>query len=227
MSFETALRATEILMALCYLQQSAEHMTGFADERRLFALRAALALALLLGVAPPWTLLGLLAVGLVMLNRFQGPYNGGSDKMSLLILCCLCAARWAPTQALAEAAMAYLAFQLTLSYFVSGWVKIINPDWRRGEALRDVFRFSAYPVSESLRGWADRPRALFALSWGVMLFEVAFPLALLHPAALLGALALAAGFHFSNACFFGLNRFFWIWLAAYPSICWFQQRIFG
>ena len=227
MSFETALRATEMLMALCYLQQCVEHMTGFREERLLFALRAGLSAALLLGFGAPWVLLGLLGVGLAMLHRFQGPYNGGSDKMSLLILFCLCVARWAPTLQLAEAALAYLAFQLTLSYFVSGWVKIVNPDWRRGQALRDVFGFSVYPASQSLRGWADRPRAVFALSWAVMAFEVAFPLALLHPAALAVALTLAAGFHFSNACFFGLNRFFWIWLAAYPSLLWFQQRILG
>lgn len=30
-----------------------------------------------------------------------------------------------------------------------------------------------------------------------------------------------------NACLFGLNRFFWIWIMAYPSMFWFQQRIFS
>lgn len=226
MTLDAALRATEILMALCFLQQCAEHMTGFRDERLLFGLRAALCALLLAGIGGPWPLLGLLGVALLILRRFQGPYNGGSDRMGLLILCCLCAARLAPPH-LAEVIFAYLAFQLTLSYFVSGWVKIRNPDWRSGEALVDVFRFSAYPVSQSLRGWADRPRALFAMSWAVMLFEVAFPLALLHPITLIGALTVAAVFHFSNACFFGLNRFFWIWLAAYPSILWLQGRISG
>jgi hypothetical protein len=38
-------------------------------------------------------------------------------------------------------------------------------------------------------------------------------------------LTLAALFHFVNACLFGLNRFFWIWLAAYPSLLWLQQRV--
>jgi len=32
-------------------------------------------------------------------------------------------------------------------------------------------------------------------------------------------------FHLGNACIFGLNRFFWVWLAAYPSILWLQGRI--
>ncbi|MEN8837498.1 MAG: HTTM domain-containing protein, partial [Celeribacter marinus] len=70
-------------------------------------------------------------------------------------------------------------------------------------------------------------RALWAMSWAVMGFELAFPLTLLHPIALMAGLLVAASFHFSNALFFGLNRFFWIWICAYPSILWFQGRVFG
>ncbi|MBT6427374.1 MAG: HTTM domain-containing protein, partial [Rhodospirillaceae bacterium] len=151
---------------------------------------------------------------------------GGSDRMSHLILCCLCLVYFMPTVQWREYVFGYLALQLTLSYFISGWVKIVNPDWRSGRALQDVFQFSAYPVSESLRSWADRPRLLWAMSWAVMLFELIFPLTLLTQATLIMGLAVAATFHFANACLFGLNRFFWIWLAAYPSILWLQHRIF-
>lgn len=227
MSFEAALRLTEVMMALCFIQQSAEHMTGFADERRLFAARGALSLMLLTGVATPVVLLRLSGLSLLTLHRFQGPYNGGSDRMSLLVLACVTAAHLAPSRHLAETFYAYLAFQLTLSYFISGWVKVKNPEWQQGRALRDVFLYSAYPVSESLRGWADHRRLLFLAGWAVMLFELVFPLALLNPVTLWAALVVAGVFHFSNACFFGLNRFFWIWLSAYPSILWFQPRIFG
>jgi len=90
-----------------------------------------------------------------------------------------------------------------------------------------VFQFSAYPVAEDLRALAGRPRLLLAASWAVMLFELLFPLALLHPAALVAALAGAALFHLANALLFGLNRFFWVWLAAYPALLWFQHRVFG
>jgi hypothetical protein len=114
-----------------------------------------------------------------------------------------------------------------LSYFIAGWVKIVNPQWRDGRALQDVFRFSAYPVSEDLRNWADRPRLLCLMSWAVMLFELLFPVTLLTQTSLIIGLAIAAMFHFANACLFGFNRFFWIWLAAYPSLLWLQQRIFA
>lgn len=213
-------------MALAVIQQSLEHR--FTEPRGgwLFLARIGLCLLLLTGLAPGAVLPALLVTSLMLLHRYQGPYNGGSDKMTLLILTCLTLARLAPER-WAELAFAYLAAQLLLSYFISGWIKIINPAWRSGEALTDVFRFSAYPVSESLRGWADYPRVLQAAGWAVMLLELVFPLSLFHPLALVAALTCTAAFHFSNACFFGLNRFFWIWLSAYPSILWLQGRLIG
>lgn len=227
MSLDEAVRLTEILVGLAFAQQSIEHCRSFADERLIFITRLLLALLLVIGFHTAWVLALLLLLGLVTLHRFQGPYNGGSDRMSLLILCCLCLVHLAPTQRWQEIAFGYLALQLVLSYFISGWVKIVNPDWRSGRALCDVFQFSAYPVSESLRQWAKSPRLLFALSWYVMLFELLFPLALFSKTSLIIALLVTASFHFSNACLFGLNRFFWIWIAAYPSILWFQFRIFA
>ncbi|WGW04446.1 HTTM domain-containing protein [Tropicibacter oceani] len=227
MGFDTALRLTEILLALAMIQQSLEHLVSYPDERRLHGPRLGLCLLLLAGFHSDWVIWALMGLALLILHRFQGPYNGGSDKMTVLILTCLALVHLAPSPRLAELAFAYLGVQLVLSYFISGWIKVINPAWRSGEALADVFRFSAYPVSEGLRGWADRPRALFLAGWAVMGLELAFPLALLHPLALAGALVLTASFHFSNACFFGLNRFFWIWLAAYPSILWLQGRLVG
>ncbi|MFW8634252.1 HTTM domain-containing protein [Cribrihabitans pelagius] len=225
MSFETALRATEMLLAFAFLQQSAEHLTARGDEQRLHIARLILSGLLLSGIATPYVLLALCGLGLALLRRFQGPYNGGSDKMSLLILTCLTLAHLLPSRPWQELAFAYLAAQLVLSYFISGQVKIMNPEWRAGRALGDVFAFSAYPVSEGLRGYAARPGLLFMMSWAVMLFELLFPLALFHREALMLALFTAALFHLANACLFGLNRFFWIWLAAYPSILWLQERL--
>lgn len=227
MNFDLAIRLTEILAGFALAQQSIEHLTTFANERRLFLPRLLLAILLILGIQTVWVTSLLLLLGLAILHRFQGPYNGGADRMSLLILFCLWLTLIAPTRYWQEVAFGYLALQLVLSYFISGWVKVVNPDWRSGQALSDVFQFSAYPVSESLRQWAKSPRLLFAMSWGVMLFELLFPFTLLSATSLHVALIITASFHFSNACLFGLNRFFWIWIAAYPAIIWFQLRIFA
>lgn len=223
MSLDEAVRLTEILLGLAFAQQSIEHLHAFADERRLFIPRLILSVLLIIGFQTDWVLALLLLLGLAMLHRFQGPYNGGSDRMSLLILICLTAVHFAPSEEWQVLAFGYLALQLVLSYFISGWVKVVNPEWRSGRALRDVFQFSAYPVSESLREWSNKPRMLYAMSWGVMAFELLFPLALFSQAGLVFALIITASFHFSNACLFGLNRFFWIWVSAYPSILWFQD----
>jgi len=224
-NFDDAIRLTEILLGFAFAQQSIEHFSSFANERLLFIPRWILAALLIIGFQTSWVLLLLLIISLAMLYRFQGPYNGGSDRMSLLILCCLCLVHFAPTLRLQEIAFGYLALQLILSYFISGWVKVKNPQWRSGRALRDVFQFSAYPVSEQLRLWSKLPWLLFTMSWSVILFELIFPFALLSNTSLYIALVIAAIFHFTNACLFGLNRFFWIWITAYPSLLWFQLRI--
>ncbi|WP_454716229.1 HTTM domain-containing protein [Caulobacter segnis] len=226
MTMQLAARLTEILLALALIQQSLEHLVRFRNEQLLFGVRIALCVLVLAGIAAPWPLVGLAALSVLILYRFEGPYNGGSDRMGLLALWCLTAARLLPTPPLQELAFGYLGAQLILSYVISGGVKVVNPDWRSGRALADVFRFSAYPVSEALRAWADRPRVLLAMSWAVMGFELIFPLTLLWKPALIAGLVVAGTFHLANACLFGLNRFFWTWLAVYPAILWLQGRLF-
>lgn len=225
LEFASAVRLTECLLAVALIQQSAEHLVGEAWEKCLYGLRLLLSCLLLTGLGTPWVIGALILLGIVLLWRFDGPYNGGSDRLGFLVLVCLGGAHFAPTPDWQELALAYLAVQLVLSYFVSGWVKLRNPDWRTGRALADVFAFSAYPVTEGLRDLANRPRLLWAASVGVIGFEVAFPLAVLHPLALTGALVLGGAFHLANAWLFGLNRFFWVWISAYPALFWLQGRI--
>lgn len=234
--FDAALRLTSAMMALAFVQQSLEHLRPAArlHERLLFAPRLLLSLLLLAGIAasaPPFVpgllILALVANHLAILPFFNGPYNGGADRMSLLILASLACAWNLPEPGWREIAFGYLGMQLLLSYFLSGWVKIVNRDWRSGRALRDVFLFSAYPAGENIRRWADNPRLLLLAGWGVIGFELAFPLSVLARPALIAGLAVAALFHAANACLFGLNRFFWIWICAYPSILWLQDRVIG
>jgi len=145
--------------------------------------------------------------------------------MIWLVLTSCLLAHLAPSPYWQEMALGYLAVQLTLSYFVSGWVKVINPDWRSGQALVDIFRYSAYPVSRNLRGLADRPGLLWVGGWAVIALELVFPLTMLDPHALALGLGLCAAFHISNAIHFGLNRFVWAWISAFPALIWFQDRL--
>lgn len=227
MSAEAAIRLTEILLAIAFLQKSVEHVFGLPDERLYFLPLAALSLLLLTGIESDLVCYALLVNALFILHRFQGPYNGGSDLLGYLILVCLCLAHAAPDPRWREYALAYLALQPILSYFKSGWSKAIHRDWWSGQALRDVFDFSAYPVSQAVRARFRDSALLAPMSWAVILFELAFPLALLHRDALVAALALAAAFHLANFLLFGFNRFVWIWVASYPAILWLQDRLVG
>lgn len=227
MSFEAARHLTGILLALAFAQSSPEHLICDTKARVVFALRLICCAFLLAGIGTLPALGVLWLTALYLLHLFQGPYNGGSDKMGVLILTCLLLSHLAPSAFWQHMAFAWLAVQLTLSYFVSGQVKLVNSEWRSGRALTDVFAFSAYPVSENLRGLATHTRLMQIMSWNVIGFEVLFPLALLSAPTLWIALGVAALFHLANACLFGLNRFLWIWLAAWPSLLWLQERVFG
>jgi len=225
MLLEQAVRYSEIILGLAYAQQSVEYIRGLQPEKVWGVILLLLSCLLLIGFQPVFVEAGLLIIACILLYRFQGPYNGGSDCMSILVLLCLFLSHVAPTPFWKQIALGYLAFQLTFSYFQSGYIKIINTDWRSGQALTDVFAITAYPVSERVRDWAKSPRLMLFMSWLVIVFELLFPLSLLNHYALMVALSITAAFHLANACLFGLNRFFWIWLAAYPIILWFQSRL--
>lgn len=235
LTFAGALRLTEVLVGLALVQQSAEHVFGRACPtatggeptrwRAVFALRVLAGVLMVFGLLVGVTTVVALATGLALLARHDGPYNGGADRMTLLVLTCLALAQWLPGDRWAMLAFGYLAVQLVISYFMSGWVKLVNPDWRSGRALGDVFGFSAYPVSEALRALSQRPVTLRLASWGVIGFELAFPLALFTVPTLLGALAIACVFHTANALVFGLNRFVLAWASAFPALWWFSADL--
>lgn len=224
MTFDLAFRLTEILLAWAFLQQSMEHLKTCQSGRSIFMLRMFLSGLLIFNIFIPFICLALLGTSLFLLHKYDGPYNGGSDRMGILILICLTISHFIPQTR--EYVFGYLALQLILSYVIAGIVKLRNPEWRNGQALRDVFEFSSYPMTEDLRILAQKPRLLFVASWAVILFEIFFPLSLITQETLLIGLGLAAFFHLANAVLFGLNRFFWVWIAAYPTLIWFQDRIF-
>lgn len=161
---------------------------------------------------------GIFCLGVLSLKRFGGPYCGGSDLMTLQLSLCMAVAESTSNTTIRFGAAIYLSIQVCLSYWQSGWVKIVNPQWRSGQALREVFAFTHYPVSEHTRRWAQYPRLLWLMGWLIMLVEFLFPLSVYHRAAFFAALIFMGLFHLANVWLFGLNRFFWIWLATYPTL---------
>lgn len=154
--------------------------------------------------------------------RFRGTFNGGSDSMSVLILLALCAARY-PT--LHRAALLYIAVQTALSYVIAGLVKLRQPAWRSGEALRTFLSSTRYGAPAFVREYSTAASSRL-LSAAVIGFECSFPLAFLDARGCLAVLAIGICFHAANAIVFGLNRFLFAWAAAYPAV-WYSSQLLG
>lgn len=186
-------------------------------------LRLAAALWLLLEGGNAVAMGFLFAGNLLILIRWRGAFNGGSDFLTLVVLTGLCiihlGALWFEPLLAMRAGLWYIAIQAITSYFMSGWVKILRPEWRRGEAMTVFLNGAIYgPLPPG--HWLHRPALAFLGSWAFILWECAFPFALVNPLHAIGFCAVAAVFHFLVFWFFGLNRFFWAWMASFPAIVW-------
>jgi len=157
----------------------------------------------------------------LMLIRWRGAFNGGSDFMTLVALSGLLLAELVqlggdPYLAW-RAGLWYVCLQSITSYFMSGWVKLMQPEWRNGQAMTIFLNAAIYgplPPNSGLRKpWLARSGA-----WAFIAWECAAPLALLHPLVALVFCFIALLFHFLVFWFFGLNRFFWAWVVTFPAI---------
>ena len=201
--------------------------------RALIALRLGLALALALGLlrgAPGLAGAVLLfAIALVLLLRWRGAFNGGSDFMTLVGLTGLLIAHavgaFHGMETGWRAGLWYIALQSLTSYFMSGWVKLLHPSWRSGRALPQFLDTGIHgPLAPDSA--YRKPRLALAISWAFTVWEGLFPLALLDVRLAALFCAVASVFHFLVFRFFGLNRFFWAWMTSYPAILWAASQRF-
>jgi hypothetical protein len=159
-----------------------------------------------------FTALVLFAGSLLLLIRWRGAFNGGSDFMTLITVTGLLIAQGvtlvSDEQTGCSAGLGYIAIQTLSSYFVSGWIKLKRQEWRNGQALT-VFLNSGLHGPLSPDSVFRRPLVAQVCSWAFIVWEGLFPLVLVYPPWTGGFVALALLFHFLVFWFFGLNRFFW------------------
>jgi Vitamin K-dependent gamma-carboxylase len=187
-------------------------------------LAAALALPWIDHPAPAWLVL---ATSLAFSIRCRGSYNGGSDAMLIIVALAVALARTAPGLPLARAGLAYAAAQLVLSYFVAGIAKLQDRTWRSGRALPLLVRLPHYGVPPGAAALLSRPVIARSAAWAMLGFECSAPIALVDPTVCAAWLAAGAGFHLVNAITFGLDRFLWTWLAAYPALIFWVDQLRG
>jgi hypothetical protein len=151
--------------------------------------------------------------------RWRGSFNGGSDFMSLIVLSALTVATaFQDNPKIAVACLWYIAIQTCTSYFIAGIIKLRRKNWRTGKALAGFLSTTIYGSSAVGQAISSRPTVAALFSWGVMLFECAFPIALLNSRLSIAFMVVAFLFHLGNFYFFGLNRFLLSWSATYPAL---------
>jgi hypothetical protein len=190
--------------------------------------RALAALFLVVQGASLGLALVLFVGNLLLLVRWRGAFNGGSDFMTLVavtgILIAQVVSLWAGHGVGWALGLSYIAIYTLSSYFVSGWIKLLQPEWRSGRALTVFLNGGLYgplPPGSMFR----KPVVAFVCSWAFILWEAVFPLVLLHPDWVLLFAATAAVFHFLVFWFFGLNRFFWAWVTNLTAVWFFSGWI--
>ncbi len=158
---------------------------------------------------------------ILILIRWRGAFNGGSDFMTLVGLTGLLIAH--VLGALTDPATGwrgglwYICLQTLSSYFVSGWIKLLRHEWRTGRAMTVFLDTGIYGPLVPTSIYRS-PRLAQLCSWAFTLWEGFFPLALMDVRLAMAFCAVAIGFHFLVFWFFGLNRFVWAWLASYPAV---------
>ena len=158
---------------------------------------------------------------LLILIRWRGAFNGGSDFMTVVVQTGMVIAHGAalvvgPVMGW-RAGLWYITIHAISSYFISGSVKLFDVHWRDGRALPFFIDGAIFgplkPDSLFYKRW-------FAIlsSWSFILWECSVPLALAGPTWAALWCLIAAVFHFLVFWHFGLNRFFWAWCASFPAI---------
>ncbi|CAN5692188.1 hypothetical protein BH11MYX1_BH11MYX1_25530 [soil metagenome] len=213
-------RAPRIVRSLADLAFS----TGGTRGLVLVQLASGLALPWLdrLPVAALWPWLAVASTLLIAI-RFRGTYNGGSDAMLLVVLIGLAIA----TSGAPLVGLAYVAVQLVLSYFISGTAKLRDHRWRDGTALSIMVGLPQYAVPVAAARVFSIPAIARGAGLGMLAFECLFPVALVDERACVAMLGVAAVFHLVNAWVFGLNRFLWAWIAAFPALIFWAERLRG
>lgn len=155
--------------------------------------------------------------------RWRGAFNGGSDFMTQVVLTGLLLGHGLMGLGRSDVAwplgLGWIAVNATTSYVIAGWIKWLQPEWRSGAALAVFLDTGLHGPLPAHSIWR-RPAVARAAAWAFMAWEATFPLAFLSvPMALLEC-AVALVFHLLVFRFFGLNRFVWAWLAAFPSVIW-------
>lgn len=143
----------------------------------------------------------------------------GSDQVATMVQTAVGLARASRSPQIQDALMWYVALQSSLSYVISGWVKLLGRSWRDGSALGGVMRTRTYGHKKAWKLTQDYPVAARYVQHSVLALECLFPVVYLKGGALARPIITAAGtFHVANGFLMGLGRFVSSFISMHPMV---------
>lgn len=124
-------------------------------------------------------------------------------------------------------ALAFMAAQVVLAYFVAGLHKLRSRAWSDGQRLRQIAADGPY-LWPSFALPLARGNLARLSSWWIIGWELAMPAALVLPSPYFEAMLVGGVvFHGLVAVVMGLHGFWWSFMAAYPGLIYVHGKILG
>jgi hypothetical protein len=178
-----------------------------------------LPVGIVLSLFNPHFLVMVLAALILATYLFDGSFNGGSDYMNFLIVLSLIVYSFSTSENIQIICLMYIGVQSLLSYFLAGLSKVVKPDWRNGQNLRKIVVSSSYLIPDKFRILLERtPGLTLLLSWLIIISELFIIVGFFNFKIASVLVLFFLLFHLVNIYIFGLNRFFFAWLASYPCL---------
>ncbi len=158
-------------------------------------------------------------IGVLLTWRNIGS-NNGADQMSNIILIAISISSIGPPGSLIRIfSLSFIASQSELSYLTSGFLTLLEKDWRNGDSLRNILSTGTFG-NRALKHFLDTYSKSYKIgSVAVIGGEILLGCAILvSPTGCLILLGLGLLFHLFVAFVMGLNTFFWTFSATYPAI---------
>jgi hypothetical protein len=188
----------------------------------LHALRFLFASALLVTITAGRSSRGLLfvLVGLTLLSHFRvSATNDGSDQFTLIVLIACALGEAIGTPLAYRGACYFIAGEAMVAYSTSGWLKLLERDWRDGSVVTDILASSTYGNPLLLRTFANHRTLAHCAGLIVAAGDCTLGIAaLLPPPVALVALVAGVVFHLGIARVLGLNTFLWAFCATYAPM---------
>lgn len=146
--------------------------------------------------------------------RFRGSLNGGSDMMTFVLITGVILMHLFG----ARIGLIYISVHTIYSYLKAGLAKAKHLEWWNGNALPTFLHRSLYTRSHLIADWLEKSQRISRVA-GILtvLFELSAIALLFFPDLVWIYFSAAVLFHLVVYFTFGLNRFFWAWMSAWPA----------